>query len=547
MCHNLFSSIVVLSCIAGAFAGGDSGGSNSGSKGSDGSSSSIGPVTDLFIGNKIISPDGFNRSAVLAGPTSNSLSFPGPIIRATRGDIFRLNVIDQLVDTSMLLSTSIHWHGFFQKKTSWADGPVGVTQCPIAPGHSFLYEFSTGDQAGTFWYHSHFSTQYCDGLRGALVVYDDHDPHKSLHVINSYDFDDESTIITLADWYHTVAPIAERQIVPTFDATLINGRGRYPGGPTTPLTVISVLPNKRYRFRLVSISCDPNFTFSIDGHSLTIIEVDSENVQPLVVDEIQIFVGQRYSFILSTSNPIANYWIRALPNLGTVGFDGGINSAILRYRGAPNADPITTSTTSVPLLETNLHPLVNPAAPGVPSRGAADVSLNLNIAFNISTLKFTVNGATFKTPTVPVLLQILSGAQTAQDLLPSGSIYVLPPNKVIEISMPGGSVGSPHPIHLHGHSFSVVRSAGSSVYNYENPVRRDVVSVGPSTSDNVTIRFTTDNAGPWIMHCHIDWHLELGLSIVLAEDVPDIPNNKPPSAWDQLCPIYDALAPQVFT
>jgi FtsP/CotA-like multicopper oxidase with cupredoxin domain len=40
-------------------------------------------------------------------------------------------------------------------------------------------------QAGTFWYHSHVSTQYCDGLRGPLVVYDPQDPHADL-----YDIDD---------------------------------------------------------------------------------------------------------------------------------------------------------------------------------------------------------------------------------------------------------------------------------------------------------------------------------------------------------------------
>jgi iron transport multicopper oxidase len=48
------------------------------------------------------------------------------------------------------------------------------------------------------------------------------------------------------------------------------------------------------------------------------------------------------------------------------------------------------------------------------------------------------------------MLQIMSGAQTAQDLLPAGSVYTLPSNSVIELSMPGGSTGSPHPFHLHG-------------------------------------------------------------------------------------------------
>lgn len=77
-----------------------------------------------------------------------------------------------------------------------------MNQCPIAPGwppddiqpltiidpvnlgHSFSYNFDQ-DQAGTFWYHSHHSTQYCDGLRGPLIVYDKRDPQRHL-----YDVDD---------------------------------------------------------------------------------------------------------------------------------------------------------------------------------------------------------------------------------------------------------------------------------------------------------------------------------------------------------------------
>ncbi|KAJ7084220.1 multicopper oxidase [Mycena epipterygia] len=58
----------------------------------------------------------------------------------------------------MLLSSSIHWHGFFQLNNSWADGVVFVSQCPIAMNNSFLYTFPTNDQAGTFWYHSHLGT-----------------------------------------------------------------------------------------------------------------------------------------------------------------------------------------------------------------------------------------------------------------------------------------------------------------------------------------------------------------------------------------------------
>lgn len=81
----------------------------------------IGPVADLHITNKNVSPDGFSRDAVVAEG-----SLPGPLIRGNmvrevwytktwthpliiyiQGDQFSLNVIDELTDESMLKSTSI--------------------------------------------------------------------------------------------------------------------------------------------------------------------------------------------------------------------------------------------------------------------------------------------------------------------------------------------------------------------------------------------------------------------------------------------------------
>ncbi|ETW80211.1 laccase [Heterobasidion irregulare TC 32-1] len=129
----------------------------------------------------------------------------------------------------------------------------------------------------------------------------------------------------------------------------------------------------------------------------------------------------------------------------------------------------------------------------------------------------------------------------ASDLLPAGSIYGLETGKSVEISIPGGAVGGGHPIHLHGHAFNVIRSAGSDTYNYVNPVRRDTVNIG-TTGDNVTIRFQTNNPGPWFIHCHIDWHLEAGLAVVMAEGIEETnTTNIVPADWSTLCPVYDAL------
>ena len=93
----------------------------------------------------------------------------------------------------------------------------------------------------------------------------------------------------------------------------------------------------------------------------------------------------------------------------------------------------------------------------------------------------------------------------------------------------------------------MVRSAGNSTYNYDNPVSRDVVSIGLA-GDNVTFRFFTDNPGPWFLHCHIDWHLNAsvlppsfviipilkgtlvsGFAAVFAEDILEIDSEVHPT------------------
>ncbi|THH00638.1 hypothetical protein EW026_g1910 [Hermanssonia centrifuga] len=519
----------------------------------------IGPIADLAIVNAEVNPDGFSRQAVLAGGT-----FPGPVITGTKGANFQINVMDQLTNETMLKTTTVHWHGIAQHGTNWADGTGFVTQCPIASGDSFLYDFNVPNQAGTFWYHSHLSLQYCDGLRGAMIVYDPEDPHADLYDVDNGKRDillltpfhysyvgTESTIITLSDWYH--APVETIPVPPTVDSTLINGLGRYPSGPSSELAVINVEAGKRYRFRLIAMACNPYYTFSVDGHNMTIIEVDGVNSQPLLIDSLNIYAGQRYSFVLEANQPVGNYWVRSEPNAPNLsGFDNGINSAILRYVGAPETEPTSLQSTSVmPLYEYNLHPLDNPAAPGLNYTGGVDYALNLNLGFNGTPGEggyFVINEATFNPPTVPVLLQILSGAQYAQELLPAGSVYGLPMNASIELTIPPGAApDGPHPFHLHGTTFSVVRSAGSDVYNYDNPIRRDTVSTGTAATDNVTIRWETNTPGPWFLHCHIDFHLKAGMAIVFAEDMPDIASANPvPESWNELCPTYDELSPDDY-
>ncbi|KAH8102709.1 laccase [Cristinia sonorae] len=459
----------------------------------------IGPIAELHITDAVISPDGFKRPAVLAGGT-----FPGPVVKGNKGDQFVVSVVNHLTDPDMLTDTTVHWHGIDQKGNNWADGPAFITQCPITSGDSFEYSFRVAEQAGTFWYHSHLATQSCDGLRGPLIVYDPNDPHADM-----YDVDDDYTVITLAEWYHTMARKQPLNAPPVPDATLINGLGRYKGGPMSDLSVIHVEFGKRYRMRLISVSCDPTFMFSVDNHEMTIIEVEGTTTQTHKINQIQILAGQRYSFVvcsLNANQAVGNYWIRA-------------------NQEEPNSTPPSVYHL---LKESDLRPLYPIPAPGEPHEGGADVVHHLDLSVDLVRNLFFINNVSFTPPSVPILLQILSGVHSAQDLLPHGGIIPLPSNAVVELTLPGGLVGGLHPFHLHGHSFAVVRSAGSTFDNYEAPIWRDTVNIG-DVGESVTLRFKTDNPGPWLFHCHIDWHLELGLAVVFAEDIPGVVHATHPS------------------
>ena len=489
----------------------------------------FGPEGELVIKNTVVNPDGFERVAITVGD-----NFTAPIITGKKNDRFRINVVNQLSNDSMLMDTTVHWHGILQRGQNSMDGLGMVTQCPIAPNNNFTYDFVPYNQTGTYWYHSHIGVQYCDGLRGPLIIYDPEDPY-----LGWYDVDDASTVITLTDWYHVPAHLVPRQVIP--HAALINGMGSYIGGPSMPHAIINVEWGKRYRFRLLNIACKPNYIFAIDGHRFTVIEADGENVQPYEVDSIQIYAAQRYSFIMQADQEPDNYWIHADANTGANG------TAILRYAGAPDAKPINRTTpSSSPLNETYLAPLVPEAYPGF-QNPEPDIKINLVLGKNMTSYNYLMNGVQYTPPDTPVLLQLLSGKTHAIDILPKGSIYALPRNKIVEVSMPPDDApGRPHPFHLHGHKFGVVRSAGATGYNYVNPVMRDVTNTGVP-GDNVTIRFVTNNPGPWMLHCHIDFHLYVGMAIVFAEAPDDVSSVDPVNEeWKDLCPVYNSIQHQNF-
>lgn len=79
-----------------------------------------------------ISPDGVNRSVVLVND-----QFPGPLIEANWGDKIQVTVHNKIEGPED--GTSLHFHGFSQKKTPWYDGvPSGEYTRSSEEGNAYI-------------------------------------------------------------------------------------------------------------------------------------------------------------------------------------------------------------------------------------------------------------------------------------------------------------------------------------------------------------------------------------------------------------------------
>ncbi|KAI8967984.1 multicopper oxidase-domain-containing protein [Mycotypha africana] len=458
--------------------------------------------------------------------------WPPPLVEATEGDTLVINVNNQLD-----VNTALHSHGMFQNTTAYMDGPVGVTQCPIPPGHSLTYEFDL-KQHGSYWIHSHFRGQYMDGLRTPFVIHAGNE---------SYTYDHDVTI-PFQDWYHAESEEGISVFMNEFNPT---------GAEPVPQSgfifnsvndTLSFQPGKTYRLRLINMSAFSMYYFSIDGHDLDIIEIDGIDVQRQTVKNVYLTAAQRISVLVTAKNSTdTNYYMHADMNTDMYDVlpdDLLYNLTIPLYYN--NQSNVFAASEDVGMEGTfddmKLAPIE--VARAVPF----DHQVNLTVDFQVTTdgiNRGMFNEVPYLMPKVPTLNTVLSqgNLSTNQEIYgPQTQAFVLKHLDMVEIVLNNLDAGA-HPFHLHGHVFQMV-GRGQGVYDgtnnsavewfLDNPARRDTVLV-PETSF-VILRFRADNPGVWFFHCHIEWHLESGLAATFVE-APDVAQQRItlPQSFKDIC------------
>lgn len=174
-------------------------------------------------------------------------SMPGPTIEATQGDRVRIVVHNELPE-----STSMHWHGL--EVPNRMDGVHGLTQDPIRPGETYVYEFDL-HQNGTFFYHSHGPMQEGMGMAGLFIIH----PRATHSPPVDHDF-----ALMVQEWAILPQCTIPNTMSMEFNFFTINGRS------APYITPLVVRLGSRVRIRFVNMSAIDHHPMHMHGHTFWI-------------------------------------------------------------------------------------------------------------------------------------------------------------------------------------------------------------------------------------------------------------------------------------
>ncbi|MGF6592123.1 copper resistance system multicopper oxidase [Pseudomonas sp. 2835] len=515
---------------------------------------------ELFIGQTPVNLTGRPRTA----QTINN-SLPGPTLRWREGDSVTLRVRNRLGEP-----TSLHWHGIILPANM--DGVPGLSFAGIKPGGEYLYRF-TLEQSGTYWYHSHCGLQEQAGVYGAIVI-EPKEPeahrYQRDYVLLLSDWSDQAPEALMATlkkqsdafnyhkrtvgdfiddvashgWQQTVAERkawAAMRMSPTDLADisaatytyLLNGQP--PDGNFTCL----FQPGDTVRLRLINGSAMSYFDFRIPGLKLTVIAADGQAVQPVEVDELRIAVAETYDVLVQVGDlPAYTLYAQSMDRTGyargTLARSNGLSAEVPE----PDPRPILTmadmghgamagmgamdhsqmagmdhsmmtgmqqhpaSESGNPLVDMQtMNPRPNLADPGIGLRN------NGRRVLTYADLKSTFADPDGREPSREIELHLTGHMERFawsfngikfSDAEPLRLTY----GERLRITLVNDTMMA-HPIHLHGLWSDLEDEHGRF------QVRKHTLDIPPGSRRSY--RVSADALGRWAYHCHLLYHMEMGM------------------------------------
>ena len=516
---------------------------------------------DLFIDQTPVNLTGRARTAL----TVNG-SLPGPLLRWREGDTVTLRVKNRLGEP-----TSIHWHGILLPSTM--DGVPGLSFKGIEPGGLYVYQFKV-KQHGTYWYHSHSGLQEQQGVYGPLVI-DPKEPEPYIYqrdyVVMLSDWTDEDPVALMktlkkqSDYYNLHKPTlgdfirdvgkqgwsataadrlmwAQMKMNPT-DLADVSGEtytyllnGQPPGQNWTGV----FKTGETIRLRFINGSAMTYFDVRIPGLKMTVIAADGQPVKPVSVDEFRIAVAETYDVLVE---PVAEAytlfaqsmdrtgyargtlarqmgatasvppldprpWL-TMEDMGMGGMDHGAMADMPGMEGMDHSAMGAMAMQKHPASEQN-NPLVDMQAMNpVPKLDDPGIGLRNNgrRVLTYADLRSTFEDPDGRDPSRTVELHLTGHMEKFawsfngvkfSDAEPLQLTY----GERVRVVLVNDTMMA-HPIHLHGLWSDLEDENG------QFQVRKHTIDMPPGSRRSY--RVTADALGRWAYHCHLLYHMEMGM------------------------------------
>ena len=499
---------------------------------------------DLFIDQTPVNLTGRHRTAL----TING-SLPGPLLRWREGDTVTLRVKNRLAEP-----TSIHWHGILLPSTM--DGVPGLSFKGIEPGGVFVYQF-TVKQHGTYWYHSHSGFQEQQGVYGPLVI-DPKEPepfsYQRDYVVMLSDWTDEDPVALMktlkkqSDYYNLHKPTvgdfvrdvgakgwsataadrlmwAQMKMNPT-DLADVSGEtytyllnGQPPERNWTGLFAAG----ETIRLRFINGSAMSYFDVRIPGLKMTVVAADGQPVQPVSVDELRIAVAETFDVLVEPTAPAYTLFAQAMDRSGfargTLARQVGLTAPVpavdprpwitMDDMGMGGMDHGAMAMQSHPASEQN-NPLVDMQAMSpVPKLDDPGIGLRNNgrRVLTYADLRSTFEDPDGRDPSRTIELHLTGHMEKFAWSFNGVKFSAAEPLQLtygerVRLVLVNDTMMS-HPIHLHGLWSDLEDENG------QFQVRKHTIDMPPGSRRSY--RVTADALGRWAYHCHLLYHMEMGM------------------------------------
>jgi FtsP/CotA-like multicopper oxidase with cupredoxin domain len=393
-------------------------------------------------------------------------SIPGPTLRLRQGQPVAIDVINDAGYPDL-----IHWHGLFIPSTQ--DGATEEGSPIIPPGKSLRYSF-TPNPAGTRWYHSHAMagtdlnrSTYAGEFGFLLVEPAAGDPGSYDHEVLLAAHHWQGEWVSMQDIRKGPPPDNGLEVM--YHAATLGSRALGHDAP------IRVRQGERVLFRLLNASASMGISLALPGHRFTVLALDGNPVpQRTTVDVLRLDVAERADVIVEMNNP--GVWVFG----ATDDDDRDMGMGVVVEYANRSGPPVWQKPASTDW-DYTVFGRPGPAA-------AADETINLLFEkipggrgkYN----RWTINGKSW--PETNPLFTVQQGRR-----------YRL----VME-----NRSGDTHPVHLHRHSFELVRIGDTPTAG----VIKDTISL--KRFSKAEIVFTADDPGPTFFHCHHQDHMDEGFA-----------------------------------